>query len=115
MSVPTIMNENQQLIQSTQLDKPVLPIIMQSPPGSVPVGIVPPVPVGLAPGKMPPSVNQNQLSKLNQLEQPIIQPANLQPVYNLEYIFNKIKDIGRQVQLIRIERRGIIYGNFRRK
>jgi hypothetical protein len=60
---------------------------------------------------MPPSVSQNQLSKLNQLDQPIVQPANSQPVYNLEYIFNKIKDIGRQVQLIRIERRGIIYGN----
>ena len=123
MSVPTIMNENQQLIQSDQIDKPLLPIIMQSPPGlvqqeTIPAGLVQQetIPAGLVPSengpsKMPPSANHNQLSKLNQLEQQLIQPASSQPVYNLEYIFNKIKDIGRQVQLIRIERRGIIYGN----
>lgn len=121
MSVPTIINKNQQLIQST-------PIIIQNPielpsssfaapglsapglsaPGLTTPGLTAP---GLAPSKIPESVNQNQLSKLNQLEQPIIQPSGSQPVYNLEYIFNKIKDIGRQVQLIRVERRGIIYGN----
>jgi hypothetical protein len=113
MSVPTIMNENQQLIQSAQLDKPVLPVIIQTPTGLPPSGLPPSglPPSNFPPGKIPESVSQNQLSKLNQLEQPISQPASSQPIYNLEYIFNKIKDIGRQVQLIRIERRGIIYGN----
>jgi len=53
--------------------------------------------------------NTKQLSKLSQLEQPSINPP-LQQVYNLEYIFNKVKEIGRLIQLIRIERRGIIYG-----
>ena len=58
----------------------------------------------------PQPINQNQLAKLNQLEQPIIQSIIPQPIYTLENIYNKIKDIGRSVQLIRIERRGIIHG-----
>jgi hypothetical protein len=57
----------------------------------------------------PPPLNSNQLSKLNKLEQVNSMPITEQ-VYNLEYIFNKIKEIGRIIQTIRIERRGIIYG-----
>ncbi len=55
-------------------------------------------------------INPKQLNKLNQLEQST-NKIIIQPDYNLEFIFNKIKEIGRLVQLIRIERRGIIYGN----
>ena len=55
-------------------------------------------------------INQNQVNKLNQLGVSIVKPVVLQE-YNLEYIFNKIKEIGRLVQLIRVERRGVIYGN----
>lgn len=57
----------------------------------------------------PNGLNIKQVSKLNQLDQISIKPP-LQQIYNLEYIFNKIKEIGRIIQLIRIERRGIIYG-----
>lgn len=57
----------------------------------------------------PKGLNTNQLSKLNQLEQPSIKPK-IQQVNNLEFIFNKIKEIGKIIQTIRIERRGIIYG-----
>lgn len=59
--------------------------------------------------KIPQPPNSRQITKLNQLNQSTNKPM-IEQEYNLEYIFNKIKEIGRIVQLIRIERRGIIYG-----
>ena len=56
-------------------------------------------------------INQNQIAKLNQLEQPTIHLVTPQPVYKLENIYNKIKDIGRLIQIIRIEGHGIIRGS----
>ncbi|AYV80302.1 MAG: hypothetical protein Gaeavirus28_1, partial [Gaeavirus sp.] len=36
---------------------------------------------------------------------------NSDPVYNLEYVFNQVKDIGRLVQTIRIDRKSVIFGD----
>jgi hypothetical protein len=69
---------------------------------------VPNVPVA----KIPQPMNQNQLQKINELEQQNPRSIqNTQENYKFENIYNRVKDIGRLVQLIRIERRGIIRGN----
>ena len=59
------------------------------------------------------NTNYNNLYKNLQQNQMIgFTNAGTSPYrYDLEYIFNKVKDIGKLVQLIRIERKNIIYGD----
>lgn len=52
-------------------------------------------------------INPEQINKISQLA---IKKNVLSPTYNLESVLNKIKHIGNLIQIIRIERKGIIRG-----
>jgi hypothetical protein len=54
------------------------------------------------------TISPEQLAKIHMLSI-VKNPVPLEN-YNLEQVLNKIKDIGKQIQIIRIERKGIIYG-----